>query len=93
MSIALHSARLAAQAVLAGGDAATYHARLRADVSWQVALATWFQRRLEAWPGRHAAVLALSLAPGMLGHLAARTRVSEPALRRAGAPRAATRAG
>jgi len=92
MSIALHSARLAAQAVLAGGDAASYHERLRADVGRQVALATWFQRRLESWPGRHAAVLALSLAPGMLGHLAARTRVSEPALRRAGLARVATSA-
>lgn len=89
MSIALHSARLAAQAVLAGGDAASYHARLRADVGRHVALATWFQRRLETWPGRHIAVFGLSLMPRMLGHLAALTRVPEPALRRAagGEPR------
>lgn len=84
MSIALHSARLAAQAVLGGADAPSYHARLRADVGRQVALATWFQRRLETWPGRHVAVFGLSLMPRILGHLAALTRVSEPALRRAG---------
>jgi flavin-dependent dehydrogenase len=84
MSIALHSARLAARAVLEGAGAASYHARLRADVSGQIKLATWLQRRIEAWPGRHAVVFALSLVPGALGRLASWTRVSEPALRRAG---------
>ena len=84
MSIALHSAKLAAQAVLRGRDAPSYHARLRADVGRQVALATWFQRRVETWPGRHVAVFGLSLMPGILGHLAAWTRVSELALGRAG---------
>jgi flavin-dependent dehydrogenase len=84
MSIALHSARLAARAVLAGAGAASYHARLRADVSGQIKLATWLQRRVEGWPGRHAAAFALSLIPGALGRLASWTRVPEPALRRAG---------
>jgi flavin-dependent dehydrogenase len=84
MSIALHSARLAACAVLAGAGAASYHARLRADVAGQIRLATSLQRRLEGWPGRHAVVFALSLIPGGLGRLASWTRVSEPALRRAG---------
>ena len=84
MSIALHSARLAARAVLAGAAPSAYHARLRADVARPVALASWLQRRLEAWPGRRAARLGLGLFPGVLAHLAARTRIPEPALRRAG---------
>jgi len=76
--------RLAAKAVLAGQGAGAYHARLRADVGRQVGLATWLQRRAEGWPGRHAAAVALGLAPGALGALAAWTRVSPQALRRAG---------
>jgi len=84
MAIALHSARLAASAVLAGEEAGPYHARLRADVGRQVGLATWLQRRTEGWPGRHAAAVVLGLAPGALGALAAWTRVSPRALRRAG---------
>jgi flavin-dependent dehydrogenase len=80
MSIALHSARLAARAVLEGADAAAYHARLARDVSRQVGLATWLQRRIEAWPGRHAAVFAMGLMPGMVGRLASWTRLSGQAL-------------
>jgi flavin-dependent dehydrogenase len=84
MSIALHSASLAARAVLGGAAAAAYHARLRADVAHPVRLASWLQRRLETWPGRHAAVFGLSFAPRSLGRLAAWTRVPPSALRRAG---------
>ncbi len=84
MSIALHSARLAAQAVLEGADAPAYHARLRDDVGRQIRLATWLQRRAEGWPGRHAAVWGLGLIPGGLDRLASWTRVPPRALRRAG---------
>ncbi|MFI4976481.1 MAG: NAD(P)/FAD-dependent oxidoreductase [Caulobacterales bacterium] len=84
MSIALHSARLAADAVLRGASAAQYHAALRADVAPHVRLATWMQRRVEGWPGRHAVVFGLGLVPGALQRFAAWTRVPEPALRRAG---------
>jgi flavin-dependent dehydrogenase len=84
MSIALHSAHVAADAVLAGAPAAEYHARLARDVARPVRLAHWLQRRLETWPGRHAAVLGLSFAPRSLAHLAAWTRVPKHALARAG---------
>ncbi|MBS0410088.1 MAG: FAD-dependent monooxygenase [Proteobacteria bacterium] len=84
MSIALHSARLAAQTLADGAPAAAYHRRLRGDVGRQVALATWLQRRAEGWPGRHAAVWALGLAPAAIDRLAAWTRVPDAALRRAG---------
>jgi flavin-dependent dehydrogenase len=84
MSIALHSARLAARAVAEGASAAAYHARIRADVGRQVGLATWMQRAAEGFPGRHAAVAGLSLVPGALAALAAWTRVPQSALRRAG---------
>ena len=84
MSIALHSASLAARAVLEGADAAAYHARLRGDVARPIRLASWLQRRMETWPGRKSAVLGLSLLPRSLAHLAAWTRVPERALRRAG---------
>jgi len=83
MSIALHSGRLAARAVLEGGRPAAYHARLRRDVARPVRLATRLQRALEGF-GRHAALTGLSLAPGALGLLAAWTRIPAPALRRAG---------
>ena len=64
MAIALHSARLASRAVMAGEDPATYHAQLRTDVARQVGLATWLQRRVETWPGRKMAVLGLGRIPG-----------------------------
>jgi flavin-dependent dehydrogenase len=84
MAIALHSARLAAQALIEGADAGTYHARLRADVGRQVALALWLQRRAEGWPGRGAVLRGLGLLPGGVARLAAWTRVPQVALRRAG---------
>jgi flavin-dependent dehydrogenase len=84
MSIALHSATLAARAVLEGADAGAYHAQLRADIARPVGLASWLQRRLETWPGRRAAVFGLGLFPRSLARLAAWTRIPKPALRRAG---------
>ena len=84
MAIALHSARLAANALIEGARPAAYHARLRQDVGRQIRLAVWLQRRAEGWPGRHAAVWGLGLVPGGLHRLAAWTRVPKSALRRAG---------
>jgi flavin-dependent dehydrogenase len=82
MSIALHSARLAAKAVIEGADAAAYHARLRSDVARQVRLATWMQRRMEGWPGRQTLAAGLGLFPALLGRFATWTRVPDAALRR-----------
>ena len=90
MSIALHSANLAARAVLEGADAAAYHARLRGDVARPIRLASWLQRRVETWPGRQSAVFGLGLLPRSLARLAAWTRVPERALRRAGLAERAT---
>lgn len=84
MAIALHSARLAARALLEGAPAHAYHRRLAGDVARQIRLAVWLQRRAEGWPGRHAAVAGLSLIPSALPRLAAWTRVPDAALRRAG---------
>lgn len=84
MSIALHSARLAAQAVLGGGGAAAYQARLRRDVGWQVARARWLQRGGKTALGRALLMTGLGLFPAALQALALATRVPQPALRRAG---------
>lgn len=84
MSIALHSARVAAQVLLGGGDAAAYHARLRSDIARQVARATWLQRLGTSRPGRAVLVAGLSLMPGAMARAAALTRVSTSALQRAG---------
>lgn len=86
MAIALHSARLAAQAVIEGAGAGAYHQRLRRDVGRQIGLATWLQRRVEGWPGPTAAVAGLGLWPGGLDRLAAWTRIPGSALRRTGVP-------
>ena len=84
MSIALHSATLAARALMEDADAGAYHARLRADIARPVRLASWLQRRVETWPGRRPIVFGLGLFPRSLARIAAWTRVPEPALRRAG---------
>jgi flavin-dependent dehydrogenase len=84
MAIALHSARLAAEAITQGADAGAYHARLRRDVAARVRRAAWLQRRIDAWPGRRAAVFTLGLAPALIPRLTAWTRISGQALRRAG---------
>ena len=84
MSIALHSGRLAAHAVAAGADAATYHARLCGDVARQIRLATWLQRAGFSGIGQRLMIGVIGIAPALLGAIAGATRVPEPALRRAG---------
>lgn len=84
MAIALHSGRLAAQARLAGADAAAYHARLAGDIGRQIGLATRLQRIGNSAAGRWAVMAALGLVPGAIARIAAWTRVPPPALRRAG---------
>jgi flavin-dependent dehydrogenase len=81
MSIALHSARLAVEHLLAGRSSAAFQSRLAADVGAQVRRATLLSRAL-VHPGAQAGLLlAARVAPGLM-HLAARaTRVPERALR------------
>ncbi len=70
MAIALHSARLAAQAAADGAAPDRYLARLSADLARPIGLATWLQRRAETWPGRAATVAAFAAFPPLMAHIA-----------------------
>jgi flavin-dependent dehydrogenase len=80
MSIALHSARLAAEAVLSGGTSQTYQRALARDVGRQVGRATWLSRALvRNWS--QALTVRMALAhPGALSLAAAGTRIPSRAL-------------
>jgi flavin-dependent dehydrogenase len=90
MSIALHSAELAAQVFLAGGDADTYQHRLARDLAAQVRLATLLSRGLVRGPAQAALSAAARVWPGLMSSIATRTRVSDAALSRARTSPAAT---
>jgi flavin-dependent dehydrogenase len=80
MSIALHSAALAASAVSAGDSAASYHRRVRRDISGQIRRARWLYHLGQQHP---APLLRLArLWPGSLRIAARLTRVPEHALKR-----------
>ncbi len=79
MAIALHSARLAAEAMLAGGNAAAFHRGLRAQLRPQFRRAAWLSRGTATAVGRHGFIAAARLAPGLLALAAAATRVPCPA--------------
>jgi flavin-dependent dehydrogenase len=74
MSIALHSAKVAAEVYLAGGDAAQYQARLARDVQRQVFLATAISRALVDPVGQK---LCYLLASRLIGMTAKATRIPE----------------
>ncbi len=82
MSIALHSAELAAATYLEGGDAETYQQRLARDVKGQVFLATCLSRALVSRVGQAALGGAAHLWPGLMKLVASHTRVSDAALSR-----------
>ena len=84
MSIALHSAWLAAAAVLAGASPAAYHAAFRRDCARQIGRATALQRAGEGRAGRRLVMAGVGLLPGLLRWAAKLTRVPPAALRRAG---------
>ena len=77
MSIALHSAHLAAEIYLHGGTAVEYAKRLRCEVRPAVALATMFSRLMVRAP---ALAQVVRLWPGVLAHCASYTRVPERVL-------------
>ena len=80
MSIALHSARLAAEVALSGGAADAYQRALARDVGRQVGRATWMSQALVR-PWSQAAVLAaLQLRPTIASMAAAATRIPTRAL-------------
>jgi flavin-dependent dehydrogenase len=76
MSIALHSAALAASIYLRGGGPNEYQDQLARDVRRQVQLATTLSRALVRRPAQRALAIAAGLWPELLRIIAARTRVS-----------------
>jgi flavin-dependent dehydrogenase len=84
MSIALHSARLAAGLLLSGGNAAQYRRQLAHDVGGSVRLATWVSLT-SVHPLAQAMIRRMGYAlPPSIGAIARATRVPSRALRRAG---------
>ncbi len=77
MSIALHSAHLAAEMYMRGGTAAEYARKLRQGLRPAVQLATMFSRLMVRAP---VLAQAVRLWPGVLAHCASHTRVPEEAL-------------
>jgi menaquinone-9 beta-reductase len=77
ISIALHSAALAAQMFLAGSSAADYNRTLRAQLTRSMTLATSLSRAAVTGAGRTAAIAALTLAPNAMRWVAASTRIPQ----------------
>jgi flavin-dependent dehydrogenase len=80
ISIALHSAALAAQMFLAGSSAADYNRALRAQLTRPMALATSLSRGAVTSVGRAAALAALTLAPSAMRWVATSTRIPQSSL-------------
>jgi flavin-dependent dehydrogenase len=80
MSIALHSASLAAQMYLAGESAAHYHRTLRAQLRRGMSLATLLSRAMVTGLGNNLMPLALSVFPNAMRWIAASTRIPGRAL-------------
>ncbi len=85
VSIALHSARLAANSYLRGEPAGSYQERLASDVSRQVSRATFLSRMLVSAAGQRLTMTAACL-PFVLSRGAALTRISIAALAGAATP-------
>ncbi|MDR3407388.1 MAG: FAD-dependent monooxygenase [Methylovirgula sp.] len=77
MSIALHSARLAAQYFSQGYDARTFQARLSQDVAPQVQRATLLSQMLLQPFGQKAGMTALEWLPSLLSVVAQATRLPQ----------------
>ena len=80
MSIALHSAALAAEIHLSGGAPGDYQRKLVAQLSRGMRLATTLSRTIVHPLPRHAAPLALSLFPQAMSWIAAATRIPSTSL-------------
>jgi len=83
MSIALHSATLAAQMYLSGETARHYHRQLHAHLSRSMTLATALSRTMVSSFGRTLAPIALSMFPSAMNWIASSTRIPDKALRQA----------
>ena len=75
VAIALHSARRAAAAILAGLDATGYHAALRRELAPQFRRAAWMSRAAAWPPGPGLFVAAARIWPGLLRSAATGTRI------------------
>jgi menaquinone-9 beta-reductase len=80
MSIALHSATLAAQMYLAGESADCYHEKLRSHLSRGMGLATALSRVMVSSVGRTLAPIGLSMFPEAMHRIAISTRIPQNAL-------------
>jgi flavin-dependent dehydrogenase len=75
MAIALRSGFIAAQSLIAGGDAAAYHRRLDAAIRPQIGRAMLLQNALDRPLWRQAGCRAARLAPPLLTYAARATRL------------------
>jgi flavin-dependent dehydrogenase len=80
MSIALHSAALAARHCMAGGNPDHYLDALRCQLRTPMRIATLLSRAMVTGAGRAAAPAALSIAPHLTRWIAAATRIPSSAL-------------
>jgi menaquinone-9 beta-reductase len=80
ISIALHSAALAAEMFLAGHDASAFHRALHAQLRGSMAIATFLSSSAVTASGRAAALLGVLAFPGIMRYIAASTRIPERAL-------------
>jgi flavin-dependent dehydrogenase len=90
MSIALHSAALAAKMYLAGEGTDLYYRTLRSQLSRSMRLATWLSRVMVTGAGRTMTPFGLSIFPNAMRWIAASTRVPEQALLANPSPPSAT---
>lgn len=82
MSIALHSAALAASMSLAGDTPEAFQRQLAGDVAAQVRLATAVSQTLVRRPAQAVLGVTARVWPGLISQVATRTRVSDAALSR-----------
>jgi flavin-dependent dehydrogenase len=80
MSIALHSASLAAEMHLAGQSSNEYHQTLRTHLHRGMTLATTLSRLMVTTLGRTLAPIALTFYPGAMQSIAGHTRIPDYAL-------------
>jgi len=80
VSIALHTAALAAETCLAGADISTYNRALCTQLRRSMSIATWLSRAAVTNFGRILAPSALSLCPAAIETIAAATRIPQAAL-------------
>jgi menaquinone-9 beta-reductase len=82
ISIALHSASLAASMFVSGATPAAFYRTLRAQLRRSMSLATWLSRAAVTAPGRSVAFAVASLVPAVMPSIALSTRIPEGLLLR-----------